>query len=357
MATVDPIITILRTRYGKNNIEVKSRQIVIRFDQSARELREKEIKGLKKVFKGSTLKPKPNSVSTLKVNNFTITIKPKKNPITKRGRVNFGPLLSLVKEDKTYKLIPPDDVNEIILMDEFHKLLTPLYNEHGPLTIALGKYIFTNIVGMNANVGTPKSDISLVDIDKKGKLTNSAFISFKKEGGASAFQQYGRLSKKAGDIIFDHALVRKFRDDIVSIQASGFTKSSSGGLERDVYRPVPKTSSGKKLMNLITFGPNFGDRFGEENCHVIAQGKVSFRKMGIPGKYRLLFSDEVVDNGRAFSVAGEYQHVLGARNGSGRNVEGTRGDMARGVRIGIFPRVYRRSWMNNNMVDDGGHRI
>ena len=262
----------------------------------------------------------------------------------------------LKKKDSSYVLVAPDDINEIYLMDDFHNKFVKLYNENGPLTISLGRFTFKNVVGMNANAGTPKSDISLVSTNAQGKMKNVAFISYKKAGGAGAFQQYGGLSKKAGNIIFEDALVKKWRNDVVSLNKSGFTNNGDNGLKRDIYRPVPRTAGGKKLMNLITYGPDYGSAFGEDNCHVIAQGNISFRKLQTAGKYRLEFSDEVINNGDAPTSDGEYRHVFGARNGSGRNVESTDGTKATGIRIGIFPRVYRRSWMRDLSVDDGGQK-
>ena len=163
-------------------------------------------------------------------------------------------------------------------MNDFHKVLTPIYNEHGPITIRLGKYTFKNIVGMNANAGTPKSDISLVSWNGK-TLQNVAFLSYKKGGGAKAFQQYGGISKTAGDVIFEHNFTKKWRDDVVALQGSGFKKGSSGGLQKDVYRKIGNTAGGKKIKNLITYGPDYGkSKFGEENCHVIVQGNFSLNK-------------------------------------------------------------------------------
>lgn len=358
-ADINVLMTVLTSRYGESNVELSGKKITIRFADASRPAREKEIKSLKKVIKTTptpTLVSRSGSVSSLRVSPYTINIKPPKAAAKKKGRVNFGVLPDLKKKDPSYALVPPDDVNEIYLMDDFHKEFVKLYNEHGPLTIVLGKYTFKNIVGMNANAGTPKSDISLVSVSASGKLKNVAFISYKKAGGASAFQQYGGLSKKAGDIIFEDKLVQKWRDDVVSLNKSGFTKTGDNGLERDVYRPVPRTAAGKKLINLITYGPNYGRAFGEENCHVIAQGNISFKKLQTAGKYRLEFSDEVINNGDAPSSGGEYRHVFGARNGSGRNVEATDGTKATGIRIGIFPRVYRRAWMNDVSVDNGGNK-
>lgn len=358
-ADIKVLMTVLNTKYGQSNVELSGKKITIRFSEAGRPAREAEIKSLKKLIKSKpapTLVAKSGSVSSLKVLPYTINIKPPKAAAKKKGRVNFGVLPELKKKDPSYVLVPPDDVNEIYLMDDFHQDFVKLYNEHGPLTIVLGRFTFKNIVGMNANPGTPKSDISLVATDPKGKLKNVAFISYKKAGGAGAFQQYGGLSKKAGDIIFEDKLVQKWRDDIVSLNKSGFTNSGTNGLKKDVYRPVPRTAGGKKLMNLITYGPDYGRSFGEENCHVIAQGNISFRKMQTAGKYRLEFSDEVINNGDAPTSDGEYRHVFGARNGSGRNVEATDGTKATGIRIGVFPRVYRRSWMRDLAVADGGQK-
>lgn len=363
MAKTDPIIMLLKNKYDAKFVEVKGSKIIIRVDDSSTVGREKEAKALKK-FLGRAArlhKPASQSVSGIKIEKYSINIKPKPvggtgSSSTKKGRTDFGPLKQLAKKDKSYKLIPPDDVNEIYLMNDFHKMLNPIYNEHGPITIKLGRYTFKNIVGMNANAGTPKSDISLVSWDGK-KLTNIAFLSYKKAGGAKAFQQYGGLSKSAGDVIFEHKMTKKWRDDIVKLQKSGFKKSGSGGLKKDVFRKISNTGPGKKIKNLITYGPDFGkSKFGEENCHVIAQGNIGLVKTGRAGVYKMTFTDEIVNNGDAWKSKGGYEHVYGARNGSGRNVIGTDGQTAKGIRIGIFPRRYRAAWMQDTTIDKGGHK-
>ena len=117
--------------------------------------------------------------------------------------------------------------------------------------------------------GTPKSDFAIVN--SKGQ--EICQISHKDAGGAKAYQQYGGTSPGAGTPIHEHTIVQKSFRQFVNVRDEIITPP------KQRYKvKIPWTLSGKKLMKLAIYGPEYSDgRFtpSRENVNFIAQGTPS----------------------------------------------------------------------------------
>jgi len=259
-----------------------------------------------------------------------------KNPIpkaaTKQGAAEFG----LLREYHTKKLVTtpytlhmpsskePDELMYINDVNTFIKKI------NHPIDIKLNNIMFKNICGVNKVHGTPKADLVLVQFDEARKVFKEvAFISHKKGGGAKAFQQYGGVSDKAGGGISDNKLVKKFLTDLAL-----FIKVKTGKYEAEsgisVFRAVPNTTVGKKLVAQSLFGPDWGgNSFGADSVHCIAQGKAILTKSngcfvlsgeaihppnpnwalkGNTDSFRAVFA-ATFRNGRMFEAAVDEKHI------------------------------------------------
>ena len=214
---------------------------------------------------------------------FTVEVKVKKAKVaTKQGAAEFG----LLREYHTKKLVTspytlhmptsaePDEMTYINDVNTFIKKI------NHPIDIKLNNRIYKNICGVNKVHGTPKADLVLVQFDEARKAFKEvAFISHKKGGGAKAFQQYGGISTSAGRVISEDKLVLAFLADLAL-----FIKATTGKYEAksgiSVFRTVPNTAVGKKLVARSLFGPDWGGRYGADSVHCIAQGDPKLAQNG-----------------------------------------------------------------------------
>jgi len=119
---------------------------------------------------------------------------------------------------------------------------------------------------------TPKSDFAI----KNSKGQEICQISHKDAGGAKAYQQYGGTSPKSGDKIHNHVFVQKAFRGFVNVLDEIITPPK----QRYKFK-IPWTNSGKKLMNMAIYGPEYSDgRFipSRENVNFIAQGTPSLEE-------------------------------------------------------------------------------
>jgi hypothetical protein len=192
-----------------------------------------------------------------------------------------------------------------------------------PIDIQLegDRKIYKGITGAKTIAGVPKADFACVN-------TSGAqiFISHKKSGGAKAFQQYSGVTEAAGREINLHP------------EVVNFMRLVSQNIKNDkLMHPMYTILEDKKLINRSIFGPDFGKRFGKENCQIIGQGQAVLNPTEKDGLFRLTFDDHIALNGDVdMFMKGDYIAVLAAtyRAGRGFNVDGKR---FIGARVGIYP--------------------
>ncbi len=206
--------------------------------------------------------------------------------------------------------------------------LNNLIKSHGyPINIIVkdskNRVVFKlkNIIGCKKTPGTPKSDFSLFDKDKKDVF----WISHKAAGGAKAFQQYSGVTQSAGEVIFVHKQVQKFMKAV-----AGNIKSQK------LTNPMQMTGLDKNLINYSIFGPDFGKDFGIDHVNIIGQGDPILKPAGAD-TFELQWSDHWSCSGDLSHFIGDYTPVLGATFREGRGFETKEGVRYIGARIGIYP--------------------
>ena len=204
------------------------------------------------------------------------------------------------------------------LNDEIKKATS---ENNGPINIKIGPFTVKDVVAAGADhiKGDPKADIALIDSNGK----EVGFISHKKEGGASAFQQYSGISKAAG-------LVNKEIDSF--LDALHADAGATAPKAYAVYREVKD----KKLINQSVYGPDYPGKFGRENCHCIGLGTPILVKKG--ATYELDFSENIHYNGDVkWAQKGKYLAVFGATMRANRKITTKDGKTTKNVRAGIYP--------------------
>jgi hypothetical protein len=172
----------------------------------------------------------------------------------------------------------------------------------------------------------PKADIILY-VDKKNLLSNkNIFISHKKEGGPEAFQQYGGLTEKAGEKIYNHPETKKF------LKAVAKNIDPEEGLKNPMFMKVKDTT----LKNMSIYGPDYGATYGLQHTQVIGQGLPKLIPTKKENTYELDFTSHMSISGDLSHFTEGYTPVFGAtfRAGRGFELDGKRYD---GARVGIYP--------------------
>ncbi len=182
----------------------------------------------------------------------------------------------------------------------------------------------TSIKRLGGVTSDPKADIILY-VDKKQLLSpKNIYISHKKEGGPEAFQQYGGLSEKSGDIIYNHPETKKFLKAVAK-------NVGKNGLKNPMFMKVKDNS----LKNMAIYGPDYGKGFSLQHTQIIGQGlpKLTIDSKGIA---TLDFTSHMSISGNLSHFTEGYTPVFGAtfRAGRGFMLDGKRYD---GVRVGIYP--------------------
>lgn len=229
-----------------------------------------------------------------------------------------------------------------IVNDSIHAI-----SPKGDIKIKLGNYTFSRVIGMNANfTDCEKADVSLVGI-VNDSIRDIAFISYKKTGGAKAFQQYSGLSKRAGEIINSDPLVLTFLESAaqhIRQFNDGETVAQKG--TPAAYQHVPKTQEGELLIRRAVFGHNYAPidphdniNGNSQNVHIIAQGEPTLKQIDID-TYELSFSDHVYNNNDPIDWAcyGDYTAVFAGTyrylDGRGFFIGDTRYS---NFRVGVYP--------------------
>lgn len=182
----------------------------------------------------------------------------------------------------------------------------------------------TKIKRLGGVSADPKADIILY-VDKTNLLSpKNIYISHKKEGGPEAFQQYGGLTEKSGDAIYNHPETKKFLKAVAK-------NVGKDGLNNPMFMKVKDAS----LKNMAIYGPDYGKAFGLQHTQIIGQGlpKLTIDSKGIA---TLEFSSHMSVSGNLSHFNEGYTPVFGAtfRAGRGFTLDGKRYD---GVRVGIYP--------------------
>jgi hypothetical protein len=186
----------------------------------------------------------------------------------------------------------------------------------------------TKLKNQAGSKGDPKADIILCSDIKNPLIRTSIYVSHKKEGGPEAFQQYGGLSKLAGEKIYNHPLVQKF------------LMSVGQYIENDkLTNPILMTFDDRELANMSIYGPDYGvnkNVFTLNHTQIIGQGKPVFKSYNDDQYIELSFSSHMSLSGDLSHFDGGYKPVFGATFRAGRGFE-YNGVRYNGARVGIYP--------------------
>jgi hypothetical protein len=185
-----------------------------------------------------------------------------------------------------------------------------------------GKYEVKDVVGARKIGGTPKADLAL--FNSRG---NPVFwISHKKAGDASAFQQYSGISAQSGSSIYQHT------------ECQNFMKSVSQFIEDDKLSvPLWANIEDPTLRRMSIYGPDVvaGIKFGQNNIQMIGQGNPILQPIN-EDEFSLSFSSHVATNEDVSGLGGDYEPVFIATYRAGRGFT-VGGKTYKGARLGIAP--------------------
>lgn len=162
----------------------------------------------------------------------------------------------------------------------------------------------SKINGIETTKGTPKSDFSLT---YNGSPV--IFISHKDGKTPTDFQQYGGITCRSGKSICGHEEVEKFVSDMKE-------KFPDGVKSRQTYY---RKINSKELKLMSMYGADYGEKFGEDNVHVLLQGKVELKNKG-DGVYELkanhvMYNGELPEEGSGYDPM-FYLRFSGSRGGN-----------------------------------------
>jgi len=226
-----------------------------------------------------------------------------------------------------------------IAMGQLGDLLQRFVRQTGPITICLNngeKYpncYDVQEVTRTINGREAKSDFNIVDPDGNAVL----YISHKKSGTGSSYQQYGGVSARSSGsasnrrLIYDHPEVQRFMRELAKEENHNGTR-----LIGPRYARVQDVT----LVSQSAFGPDYnsGRGFGEDFCQIIGQGEPQLTWKGDEICYTLTFSSHTSywNQPQALMTHPDYAPFLCAtyRAGRGWDIDGERYD---GARLGIYP--------------------
>lgn len=172
----------------------------------------------------------------------------------------------------------------------------------------------------------PKADIILYSNKTQLLSVRNIYISHKKEGGPEAFQQYGGLSKQAGEEIYNHVETQEFLKQVAE------HIDPSIGLKTPLWKHISSTS----LKNMSIYGEDFHRQFGLNHTQIIGQGLPVLTPTREDNLYELDFSSHMSLSGNLSHFIGGYLPVFGATYRAGRGFE-VDGKKYNGARVGIYP--------------------
>jgi len=206
-----------------------------------------------------------------------------------------------------------------------------------------GQMVAKEITNVKKIGGALKADLALVD--KYG--VPQMWISHKKEGDISAFQQYFDISAQAGTKIYQHPECREFMNQVMYTM-EGYT-DENGVLDlSSTWLPSPLWSriNSKNLKRMALFGLDvaISSKFGVNNINLVGQGYpiLTPEEGNDDGVFNLSFSSHMITNedvpechgGESFDCM--YEPVFVAMpHFSGKFTLG--GKSYRGAKLGIAP--------------------
>tara|TARA_R110000824_G_scaffold47341_2_gene134886 strand:- start:392 stop:1486 length:1095 start_codon:yes stop_codon:yes gene_type:complete len=235
-------------------------------------------------------------------------------------------------------------------------------NVEFPITIVVnrtsggGQMVAKEITNVKKIGGALKADLALVD--KYG--VPQMWISHKKEGDPSAFQQYFDISAQAGTKIYQHPECREFMNQVMYTM-EGYT-DENGVLDLSSTKlPSPLWSriNNKNLKRMALFGLDvaISAKFGVNNINLVGQGHPTLTPEdgNDDGVFNLSFSSHMITNedvpechgGGSFDCI--YEPVFVAMpHFSGKFTLG--GKSYRGAKLGIAPIAMVKNRQDMNEV-------
>jgi hypothetical protein len=257
--------------------------------------------------------------------------------ISSMGIIEIGKIQIVVKP-KTKNTLEAEDNAVAALVEIIQKAVE---QEAAPITVNIGNYKILNVVtaGSKQIRNDPKADMALID-DKNVEV---GFISHKKEGGAAAFQQYGGISKKAGDVIASNILVTRYINDLDKLLTArnGSSEAVNGF---SALRRITRSPESEELIARSVYGPSWNKgapkTFNRQSVHCIGQGTPKLKRESIDGSYTLTFSETAhYANDISWAFTGDYTAVFASTFRSGRNTE-YKDTKITNLRSGIYPYLF-----------------
>jgi hypothetical protein len=310
-------------KYVKKNKDWKTLELVAEKDTSVFKKKGAGVEELIAIGKGTPIKLKSQLLVVISGKKYAQAIASKKDgyiPVTSiRKPTNFAPT--------GYEVEVVNMINKVIAQ-----------NGKVPIDIKIKglNKVFKGISGaiqVDSNIkraagvsADPKADIILYVTKSVLDSPNNIYISHKKEGGPEAFQQYGGLTKTAGEAIYSHAETRKF------LKAVAANIDPKEGLKNPMFMKVKDGN----LKNMSIYGPDYGGKYGLQHVQLIGQGLPKLTPTKKENVWELDFSSHMSVSGNLTHFTGGYTPVFGAtfRAGRGFELDGKRYD---GARVGIYP--------------------
>jgi len=251
--------------------------------------------------------------------------------ISSLGIVQIGPT-QVIAKPKTKNVLKAEQEATEILIDVIKDAVE---QEGKPIRVKIGKYNVENVVTAAADQikGDPKADIALINDSTK----EVGFISHKKAGGARAYQQYGGISLRSGQIIHEDILVEKYVRDLNNFVTREYIDGAAG-VGFSAWRKIEDTPAGRNLVGRSVYGPmwNNGATFNRESVHCIGQGAPILTRNN-DGSYKLTFSESIhTADDLTWAFRGEYQAIFATTYRNGRTTS-HQDIIVRNARSGIYP--------------------
>ena len=156
-----------------------------------------------------------------------------------------------------------EDINLILLDNLIKEKIKE--NEDQPISIEINGEVYKNIIGAKTQVGVPKSDFNLINIENNPVV----FISHKKAGGTQAdagdFFRWGGYTQYA-----DHPEVKEFTDAL-----SNFFQDNNLQQLPPKSRFISRIKD-KELIRKLIYGPHYGSgKYSKDNVNAILQGIIN----------------------------------------------------------------------------------
>lgn len=150
-----------------------------------------------------------------------------------------------------------------MLNDQLEKAKVELKSATVPIVIGRKTY---HAFSAESTPGTPKSDFHLLDAEGN----EIVWISHKDGRTERDFQQWGGMSERSERVIYMHAEVQKFIEDLKKVYPKGLPSATT----------LARKIKDKKLQSMSVYGNRFGESFGRQNVTVTIQGDIKLVKSG-----------------------------------------------------------------------------